>query len=367
MINYNSIEEILSAGTTNMEVLRNNAQNDDGKDTIVGVDWFTFNGTVASTIYASGNSWIGFGSSSEHLKVNRIDGAMWSLYREEGTLFDYYKFLKIRWKGYSYYNQTSSSYAVEYDVILWDTGDISLHMVSIPTSNNTGTYSLTAGATYSYTVSTSNPNVTFTKTDNGFTISNNIIELKPFPTRRYLIRTNDTLYTITDGTLSALSTTELTSNTFLTYGLPRLTYEVISNCESNSEVLVWYDNIEYFTPTGIAIKGIPPLPQVVALDVNIGTNNVFKLVDSHSSSDVLFTFSYDGTNKYYYNNDIKEWVIADSDTDGMLPEVLPQLTVNEWSALPNSGNQSICHIYAALPTVNSYCKTFYYKTAERTT
>lgn len=103
-MNYNSIEEILSAGTTNMTVIRNDSKQDDGTDSITGVPWFTYNGTVASTIYASGNSWLGFGSTSEHLKVNRRDGAMYYLYREEGTLYGYYNFLKIRWAGYSYYN-----------------------------------------------------------------------------------------------------------------------------------------------------------------------------------------------------------------------------------------------------------------------
>ena len=143
-MDYSSVEQIFSAGTTNMEVLRNNSKQDDGTDSFSGVSWFTYNGTVASTIYASGNSWIGFGSSSEHLKVNRRDGALYSLYREEGTLYDHYKFLKIRWEGYSQYNQTATSYANSYDVVLWDTGDISLHMISIPSSYNSGTYSLIA-------------------------------------------------------------------------------------------------------------------------------------------------------------------------------------------------------------------------------
>ena len=132
-MNYNSIEEILSAGTTNMTVIRNNTKQDNGTDSLTGIDWFTFKEVIASTIYVNGNSWIGFGSSSGHLKVNHRDGALYSLYREEGTLYNYYKFLKIRWKGYSSYYTTSSLYAIEYDVILWDTGDISLHMISIPT------------------------------------------------------------------------------------------------------------------------------------------------------------------------------------------------------------------------------------------
>ena len=103
-MNYNSVEEILSAETANMTVIRDNSKNDDGTDTVTGVSWFNFKGKVASTIYVSGNSWLGFGASSEHLKVNRRDGAMYYLYREEGTLYNHYRFLKIRFSGYTSYS-----------------------------------------------------------------------------------------------------------------------------------------------------------------------------------------------------------------------------------------------------------------------
>lgn len=49
-MNYNSVEEILSSGISNMTVLRNNLKNDDGTDDIAGVDWFTFNNTTISTL-----------------------------------------------------------------------------------------------------------------------------------------------------------------------------------------------------------------------------------------------------------------------------------------------------------------------------
>ena len=52
-MNYNSIEEILSAGTSNMTVIRNNTKQDDGTDTITGVSWFTFNGVTASNFKES--------------------------------------------------------------------------------------------------------------------------------------------------------------------------------------------------------------------------------------------------------------------------------------------------------------------------
>ena len=95
-MNYNSIQSILDAGTTNMTAIRDNIRNDDGTDTLTGVDWFKFNGVVASTIYVSGNTWFGFGANTNQLNLNRRDTVVLYEYREEGTLFELYRFLKIR-------------------------------------------------------------------------------------------------------------------------------------------------------------------------------------------------------------------------------------------------------------------------------
>ena len=84
-----------------MEILRNNSLQDDGTDTVKGVDWFQYKGKTASTLYVSGNSWIGFGENTEQLKIVRRDTDLMTLRRQEGTIWGTYKFLRIRWEGYS--------------------------------------------------------------------------------------------------------------------------------------------------------------------------------------------------------------------------------------------------------------------------
>lgn len=333
-MNYNSVEEILSAGTTNMTVIRNNTKQDDGSDSITGVSWFTYNGTVASTIYANGNSWIGFGASSEHLKVNRRDGAMYSLYREEGTLYGYYKFLKIRWVGYSRYNYTTSSYALTYDVILWDTGDISLHMVSIPTSYNTGTYSLVASSSYPYVVSTANPDVTFTKTDSGFTVSNSIINLElPFDAR-YLIRSGSDYYTVADNALSAISVTSLTASVFSTCGVEEIPSISLLRNLTNPEILFWQDTTEEaLKKSKLIIKGTPSLPRMVyyeAQDIS-GKTGISK-AEIVASDGVLFTISCNGGQTWKYYNGTT-WVDAAAETEGMPAVALKNITPEAWGEL----------------------------------
>lgn len=156
MANFTSLDLLLGT-TVGMEVLRNNVKQDDGTDTITGVSWFKFNNVVAASLYASGNSWIGFGAASEQLKVWRRDTAMFYLYRQEGTI-GATKFLKIRWEGYSHYNTTHVSDALKYEVFLFDDGGLYLNFVTVPDSTYVGTNQLVCGSnTYSFSVSVSTP------------------------------------------------------------------------------------------------------------------------------------------------------------------------------------------------------------------
>ena len=145
MSRFLKLGDILNT-TDGMTVLRNNSGQDDGSDSVSGVDWFTFNGVVVSTIYVSGNSWVGFGSSSEHLKVCRRDGKMWYLYRQEGMVGSK-RFLKLRWEGYTRYNYTTSTYALKWELFLFDDGGMYLNVIDVPdNSSYLGTSTLTCGS-----------------------------------------------------------------------------------------------------------------------------------------------------------------------------------------------------------------------------
>lgn len=157
MADFSSLSQLLNT-TEGMTVLRNNSAQDDGVDTITGVDWFTFNGVVASKLYVSGNSFVGFGSNAEHLKICRRDGKMWYLYRQEGTIGNT-QFLKIRWQGYTWYSQTSATYALIWELFLFDDGGLYLNIVTVPSNSSyLGTSQLICGSkTYNFTVATSTP------------------------------------------------------------------------------------------------------------------------------------------------------------------------------------------------------------------
>ena len=126
MFDYGTIDDLLK-NTEHIEILRNNSLQDDGTDTVKGVDWFQYKGKTASTLYVSGNSWIGFGENTEQLKIVRRDTDLMTLRREEGTIWGTYKFLRIRWEGYSVHSNRIDATRMIWDAILFDTGEICTH------------------------------------------------------------------------------------------------------------------------------------------------------------------------------------------------------------------------------------------------
>lgn len=330
-MNYASVEELLASGIENMTVIRNNSKQDDGVDTVQGVDWFKYNGVVASNIYVSGNSFIGFGSNEEHLKVNRRDGAMYYLYREEGTLNNKHRFLKIRWEGTTYYNSNTYQYKLAYDVILWSTGDISLHLVSYPTSYNTGTYAL---GSYSYTLNLTNKDVTFIKTNSGFDVSNAIIEL---PEIRYLVRSNSIYYTISDGVLIEIGNIEITSDTFLTHGIEKISDLTLLSNLTNPELVYWSSkNLGELGEGVITINGAPPLPQITYYNAQNIPSEFTSISNVEAiANNALFTITFDnGVSWKYFNGN--EWVRASTASEGMSVNMIAAISKNKWAEVTTS-------------------------------
>ena len=147
MENTVSFDSLLNT-TAGMTAVVNNKKHDDDVVSVTGVDWFTYAGKTASTIYVSGNNFIGFGQNAEQLKIWRRDGAIYYIYRQEGTLTSGKRFLKIRVEGYVYYSSTSSSYALKYEVFLIEGQTLFVNVIQRPTSSSyTGTSSITDGKT----------------------------------------------------------------------------------------------------------------------------------------------------------------------------------------------------------------------------
>lgn len=351
-MNYNSVEEIISAGITNMTAIRNNSKNDDGTDTLTGVDWFTFNGTVVSNIYVSGNTWFGFGTNSEQLKVNRRDTASWWVYREEGTLFDFYKFLKIRWSGYSYYSSTSVGYKMTYDVILWDTGDISLHMVDVPASNWDGVFSL---LNMNFTKpSVEFPDVTFKHQEDGsFIAINELINIIPPYDRKFLIKSGNVMFTVINGTLVEIGETEPTAELFKAHGTDDIpTSDVLITLE-DPVVFYWIDTTEFqIESLTIVETATPPAQTMESEDYDMTNSTILGiekvLVDA--SDDIRFAVSFDAGQTWKIHTGEIWGTLSEGDT-GMSASVMSAISTEDWNAVATTG---IFRFRVTIPSKESF-------------
>ena len=331
MANYASVASLLEAGTDNMEVIRNNNPNDDSVDSITGVDWFTFNNKVVSIVYVSGNTYFGFGENSEHLKVNRRDAKVYYIWREEGEVHGH-KFLKIRWKGYSQYNQTSSSYLLECDVVMFDDMNILLHMVNIPTSANNGTYLLTnSTGTITYTVTTENPNVTFVyaTSTNSYSAVNAIQE---FYAKKYLIESAGVYYNVVEGVLNALPISILSASAFQQYGLDEVPSGELLVSLASPSILYWQDSSDPI-PSLVANVTATPVPQIIISDEIGIVHESIKGIASTTcvyEGNPLVEISFDGKNTWKYINGTN-WITASTTNEGMTMDVLSKITTEQWT------------------------------------
>ena len=192
---YDSVTAMMNT-TENMEHLVINTRHDDDVMRFAGVDWFNFNGTPISNIFVSSNSFIGLGTNAEHLLVCRRDAAMYDFYREEGSLFGAYRFLKIRWEGYAQYNNTSEDVRLVYEWFFFETGDMFLNIIKAPNAAGyLGNNRINGSMNTDFTVVVTQQQCMsfYHKDDKGklFDIEYSIIDLAPPFERKYLLSDKD--------------------------------------------------------------------------------------------------------------------------------------------------------------------------------
>lgn len=328
MADYTSIEEIV-AGVDNATQLRAYSKQDDGTDTVTGVDWFSYNGTVCNNIYANGNGWIGFGTSSEHLKVNRQDQVMYNLWREEGTVSSI-RFLRIRWRGYTVYNSTSASALLIFDVILLETGDIVLYISDVPTDNYSGTFTL-GDLTYEKPTADRRYVTFYLQADGSYVADYAPIDLS---VKKYLVRNGSTIYTVTDGALVEVTGT-LNADLFINSGIDTIPDGALLMTLSAPEVLCWTDGEKVPTLTA-TVQGMPQgTHEIISDEANVGHESVYGMasVEATASDGATFLLSFDGGMWMEYTNG--SWSASEA---GMTASELMAVPTDAWSSVINSAN-----------------------------
>lgn len=335
MLDYGTIDDILKS-TENMTVLRNSL-NDDSTDTIDGVDWFQYNGKTASTLYVSGNSWMGIGENTEHLRIVRRDADLMTLRREEGTLWGTFRFLRVRWEGYSVHGNRIDATRLVWDVIFFDTGDICVSFETVPTNSSyLADSNLVTGAGSISFVPLSGNIISFKPQDETGTT----FELKdhapafldPY-NRRYLVTdASGTLYTVADGALVKMEETELTAEVFETYGVQDIPDGNPLVALTDPTILYWHDSENRFPDFKATYTGVP-IPQVLYsenIDMSDATILGIEKVTADCDDHVLFAVSFDDGESWWGCVD-GIWAQLSEEKSGMSKAALEAISVDSWA------------------------------------
>lgn len=328
--------------TEGMTVFRNNSANDDGTDTLViNLSWFKFNSVVVNNIYAGGNSWLGFGTNAEQLKVNRRDAKMFYLYNEI-AIYHGRLFCKIRWDGYAQYNSTVTAAKLTYEIFLFETGDMFLNMISIPTSYVDGTNTLLInGVNTTFTYSTVNPYVSFYSQDDegkSFITAYELINIAAPYDSRYLIKDKQgRYYAAVDGALSEVPVTTLSTATFLEYGFEGVPDSTLLKSLVNPTVYYWQDFMDLEPQLQADVTALPPV-QVVMTELIEMTDDTILGIENiviNSTGSVLFAITFDDEQWLAHNS--MQWVSLAEATSGMAKEQFEAVSVQDWASVAVTG------------------------------
>ncbi len=372
MADYNSLDELIGT-KEGMEVLVNNVSHDDDTMTFSGVDWFTFFNNVVKNIYVSGNSWFGFGSNVAQLAVGNRDTKMWYFYRQEGTIFDYYKFIKLRWEGHSQYNSTSADVALKYEIIILDNGVIMLYLIDLPTSTGYygSSYIATSSGNKSYVLTGGEGTfVSFIPNEDrtDYEISYEKYELLlPFD-ERYLITDEDGKYYKViepdtdegERTLEEIEVEELTADVFLEYGLEEVPDSKLLMQLRNPGILYWQDNDEveilHFT---MEVGALPFNQTIFTEDVSMTDETIIGVekVEADCDENTLFAVSVDsGVTWLAYVNG--KWGVLSEQQSGMSASAMDDISTDAWSEIMTTGHYMFRFVLLEGSYLNSLIITY---------
>lgn len=152
----------------------------------------------------------------------------------------------------------------------------------------------------------------------------------PYDTR-YLIRSGTTLYTVVDGALSEIATTDIGAQTFLDYGIEDIPDGALLLGLSNPEVLYWQDSEEDLPTLTAIVTATPPYQVIMSQAIDLMHSSI-KGIDNVSvdcKGNVLFAISFDNKATWVKHNGT-DWVDVADELTGMTKLEFEAITTEQW-------------------------------------
>lgn len=152
----------------------------------------------------------------------------------------------------------------------------------------------------------------------------------PYDTR-YLIRSGTTLYTVVDGALSELATTDILAQTFLDYGIEDMPDGALLLGLSNPEVLYWQDSEDDLPTLTATVTATPPHQIIMSQAIDLMHSSIKGIsgvvVDCKGTP--IFAVSFDNKVTWMKWGDT-DWVTVADELTGMTNTELEAITTEQW-------------------------------------
>lgn len=244
----------------------------------------------------------------------------WARENSDGVTFDFL-FGKYVWYC------TDNIIYIEVSKYLWYTCTAdSTEMTYKTTYTDNGQFGLGNGVLWS---NHNIPNGSSTSTDIYFYAS----EPVPEYIQKYLIKTDDKVYTVIDGALSELATTDIVAQTFLDYGVDEIPDGELLLGLNNPEVLYWQDSEEDLPTFTATVTATPPYQVIMSQEIDLMHSSI-KGIDNVSvdcKGNVLFAVSFDNKATWVKHNGT-DWVDVADELTGMTKLEFEAITEEQWQA-----------------------------------
>lgn len=150
---------------------------------------------------------------------------------------------------------------------------------------------------------------------------------------KYLIQSDNTLYTIENNELKALEVTELTSETFKTYGSDTAPTFDILNAFTKPKIYCWTDDTQQHALTA-SVKATPKPQTVITNDIDLSDPSItgIEKVTAEYTGDPHVACSFDGGTTWKLYNGVA-WVVLSEAETGMTLETLLAITTENWTTV----------------------------------
>lgn len=314
-------------------------RNDDGTNVLpnIGFDFMYNAVNVRAAINISGNSWVGFGSATEHLLINRRDASYNNLYwikeiENNSPVF------RIRWEGNSNYSSYGSNDLV-WELTLYNDNAMVLVIQATPKNGTDSFVSKGPSGTIGCNFQTGKSYVFFPT----------ILGGKSYIVQEGSYKITTQVFLMDDGenglkawngsTWTKVADPPVTEDIMKANGTTTLPISRNGIILTNPTLLMWTDDLR-----GIAFRtrttGTPTpklIKQTTDYSIPSGIKNVVVTVNLTGSSDIKMVCSVDqGTTWKAWNG---SWITVDMSSiinvknNGMIASALNGVTTAQWAAL----------------------------------